>query len=69
MKNNRILKILAPLAVIMIIIAVIGKKQGWFGKALRVKVAVEEAAIRSITEIITANGKIQPEKEVKITPD
>lgn len=69
MKNNRILKILAPLAVVLIIIAVIGKKQGWFGKALRVKVAVEEAAIRSITEIITANGKIQPEKEVKITPD
>lgn len=69
MKNNRVLKILAPLTVVLIIVAVIGKKQGWFGKALTVNVAVEEAALRSITEIITANGKIQPEKEVKITPD
>jgi HlyD family secretion protein len=34
-----------------------------------VKVAVEYAEKRRITETITANGKIQPEKEVKITPD
>ncbi|MGQ9621367.1 MAG: efflux RND transporter periplasmic adaptor subunit [Bacteroidales bacterium] len=69
MKNNKILKILAPVAVVLIIIAVIGKKQGWFGKAVTVKVAVETASSRTITEIITANGKIQPEKEVKISPD
>ena len=29
----------------------------------------ENAIVRNITEIITANGKIQPETEVKITPD
>jgi HlyD family secretion protein len=34
-----------------------------------VKVAVEYAEKRTITETITANGKIQPEHEVKITPD
>lgn len=33
------------------------------------KVSVELAQKRSITEIITANGKIQPEKEVKISAD
>jgi len=69
MKNNKILKILLPVTVVLIILAFIGKKQGWFGKQAAVKVAVENASIRSITEIITANGKIQPEKEVKITPD
>jgi HlyD family secretion protein len=69
MKNNKILKILIPVVIVLIIFAVIGKKQGWFGKALTVKVAVENAEKRVIVETITANGKIQPEKEVKISPD
>jgi len=69
MKSNKILKILAPLAVVLIIFAVIGKKQGWFGKGVMVKVAVENAELRTIIETITANGKIQPEKEVKISPE
>ena len=53
----------------LLIFAVIGKKAGWFGKPATVKVAVEYAERREITETITANGRIQPEKEVKITPD
>ena len=69
MKNNKILKILIPIVVILILFAVIGKKAGWFGKALTVKVAAENAEKRTIVETITANGKIQPEKEVKISPD
>jgi HlyD family secretion protein len=69
MKNKKILKILVPIVVLLIIFAVIGKKAGWFGKAAAVKVAVENAEKRTIVETITANGKIQPEKEVKITPD
>ena len=69
MKNNKILKILLPIVAILIIFAVIGKKAGWFGKALTIKVAVENAEKRTIVETITANGKIQPEKEVKISPD
>jgi HlyD family secretion protein len=69
MKNNKILKVLLPIVIILIIFAVIGKKAGWFGKALTIKVAVENAEKRTIVETITANGKIQPEKEVKISPD
>jgi HlyD family secretion protein len=69
MKNNKILKILLPIVVVLILFAVIGKKAGWFGKALTIKVAVENAEKRTIVETITANGKIQPEKEVKISPD
>lgn len=67
--NNKLLKILLPAVAVLLIFAVIGKKAGWFGKPLTVKVAVEYAEKRLITESITANGKIQPEKEVKITPD
>ena len=69
MKNNKILKILLVVVIVLIIFAVIGKKAGWFGKALTIKVAVENVEKRTIVETITANGKIQPEKEVKITPD
>jgi HlyD family secretion protein len=69
MKSNKILKILVPVVVLLLVFAVIGKKAGWFGKAVTVKVAVENAEKRMIVETITANGKIQPEKEVKISPD
>src|ERR1035437_878996 len=69
MKNNKILKILLPIVIVLILFAVIGKKAGCVGKALTVKVAVENAEKRTIVETITANGKIQPEKEVKISPD
>lgn len=69
MKNKKILRILLIVVVALIVFAVIGKKAGWFGKAATVKVAVENIEKRTIIETITANGKIQPEKEVKITPD
>jgi len=69
MKQDKILKILVPVAVVLLIFAIVGKKKGWFGQALTVQVAVETVDERSIIETITANGKIQPEKEVKISPD
>lgn len=69
MKESKILKILIPVVIVLLIIAVVGKKAGWFGRAAAVKVAVENAVRRNIVESITANGKIQPEKEVKISPD
>jgi len=69
MKSNKILKVLIIAVLVLLVFAIIGKKAGWFGKALTVKVAVEYAERRQIIETVTANGKIQPEKEVKITPD
>jgi len=69
MMDNKILKILLPAVILLIIIAVIGKKKGWFGKEITVKVAIEKVAVNPIIETVTANGKIQPETEVKISPD
>jgi HlyD family secretion protein len=69
MKNKKILRILLIAVVALLIFAIVGKKTGLFGKAVTVKVATEYALKRTITETITANGKIQPEHEVKITPD
>lgn len=55
--------------VVIIILLVIGKKQGWIGSEYREKVLVEKVNRRTITETITANGKIKPEVEVKISSD
>jgi len=69
MKDNKILKILLPAVILLIILAVVGKKAGWFGKEATIKVATEKVAVNPIIEAVTANGKIQPETEVKISPD
>lgn len=69
MKDNKILKILLPAVILLIILAVVGKKAGWFGKEATVKVAIEKVTVNPIIEAVTANGKIQPETEVKISPD
>jgi HlyD family secretion protein len=69
MKSKKLLIILSIAAIVLLIFFGIGKKSGWFGQEAYVKVAVEVGEQRNITEIITANGKIQPETEVKISPD
>ena len=69
MMNNKLLKYLIIIAVALVIILLIGKKAGWFGKNDLINVSTEMAQYRSIIETITANGKIQPETEVKISPD
>jgi HlyD family secretion protein len=69
MKSKRLLLIIGIVAVVLVLVLVIGKKQGWFGNEGLLKVAVEKGIKRDIVEIITANGKIQPETEVAISPD
>lgn len=68
-KKNRLLKILLAVVVVCIVFAIIGKRAGWFGNGAESKVAVTEVAKKDIIETVTANGKIQPETEVKISPD
>jgi HlyD family secretion protein len=55
--------------VVLIISLVLLKKGGVLGKDEGIKVTAEKATRRNITEIVTASGKIYPEKEVKISPD
>ncbi len=67
-KNNTLKYALIGIAVIVVLL-LIGKSMGWFGKEVTLKVAVEEPTRRTLIETITANGKIQPVIEVKISPD
>ncbi|NOZ46085.1 MAG: efflux RND transporter periplasmic adaptor subunit [Chlorobi bacterium] len=69
MNSKKILKYLVITVVVLLVFAVIGKKKGWFGKGIVYKVSIENPKNRDIIETITANGKIQPETEVKISPD
>ena len=69
MKQKKILPYAIGILVIAIVLLVIGKKAGWFGDTLTVKVSTQVVESKTITEMITANGKIQPETEVKISPD
>ena len=69
MKQKKILPYAIALVVVVIIVLVIGKKKGWFGNDFTINVATEKVESKTITEFITANGKIQPETEVKISPD
>ncbi len=69
MKSKRLLLIIGILALVLLALLAVGKKQGWFGDEGMLKVSVEKGISREIVEIITANGKIQPETEVAISPD
>lgn len=54
---------------VLILFSIIAKKAGWIGKKNEIEVTTEKAMLRSITESVSASGKIQPEVEVKISPD
>ncbi len=69
MKGKKIVPYAIGVVVIAIVLLVVGKKQGWFGKDFAISVATETVKSKTITEFITANGKIQPKTEVKISPD
>ena len=68
-KQKKLLPIGLGILVVAIVLLVVGKKAGWFGAELTVKVLAEKVETHTITEQITANGKIQPRTEVKISPD
>ncbi len=62
--------IIAIVAIVLIVIVlVVGKKQGWVGQEYQEKVLAEKVQLRTITESITANGKIKPKVEIKISSD
>ncbi len=68
-KKKKLLPIILVLALLVIIVLVIGKKQGMFGANFQLSVTSQTVESKDITELITANGKIQPKTEIKISPD
>lgn len=69
MNRKKLIRYLLIAAVVLIVVAILGKKYGKFGKPDSIDVVVEKVEYRTIIESISANGKIQPEIEVKISPE
>ncbi|MFT7232451.1 MAG: HlyD family secretion protein [Cyclobacteriaceae bacterium] len=67
--NNKVLFILLGVAAILIIVAVVGKSQGWIGKKKEIEVEFGKVAKVTIIEKVSASGSVQPVIEVKISPE
>lgn len=67
--KKRIIWILIIFVVVALIAGVIAKKKGLIGKPEETKIATEKVTKRTIVEVVSANGKIAPEFEVKLSPD
>ena len=66
--NKQLLRIIIGVIVLVVVLVVL-KQTGVLGKEEGIKVSAEKVIKRNITEIVTASGKVYPEKEVKISPD
>ena len=67
--KKRTIWILIIFVVVALIFGIIAKKKGLIGKPEDTKVATEKVTKRTIVEVVSANGKIAPESEVKLSPD
>ena len=53
----------------LIVVLIVAKKVGWIGESDATEILTEKAEKRKIVETVSASGKVQPEVEVKISPD
>ncbi|MEY2963174.1 MAG: hypothetical protein RL754_435 [Bacteroidota bacterium] len=64
------MKVVIPIAVVVVGALIVAKKKGWIGaNSDAVKVETGYVHKRMIVETVTASGKIQPEVEVKMSPE
>ncbi len=68
-KSNKLLYYLLGAVGLIIVIAVIGRSAGWIGGAKETEVEFATAKKTLIIEKVSASGEIQPEVEVKLSPD
>ena len=68
--TRRLLVVIGILLAILVVGGVAGKALGIFGgrgSGPQVETAIAE--VRDVTQLVTASGRVQPETEVKISPD
>ena len=66
---SKTLKWIIGILVLLIVVLVVLKATGTIGKDEGTKVTAEKAERRTITETVSASGKVYPEVEVKVSPD
>lgn len=68
--TKKLIKILGIIVVMLIVVGAVAKLAGWLdGGPTEKEVETEIAELRTITQIVSATGRIQPEVEVIIRPD
>ncbi len=68
--TKRILYIVAALILLVIIVGVTVKATGILGNSDKaIEVEFGDVELRTVTQVVTASGKIQPEIQIKISPD
>lgn len=68
-KSNKLLYYLLGAVGFIILLAVIGRSAGWIGGAKETEVEFATVKKTTIIEKVSASGEIQPEVEVKLSPD
>jgi HlyD family secretion protein len=70
MKNKKkIVRYIIIAFVLLLVFVIVAKKKGWIGSTTETLVSTDFVTKKTIIETVSANGKIQPEIEVKISPD
>src|SRR6056297_3163263 len=68
--KKKTLFIIVGIALALILLLIVGKKAGWFGKTGNFKeVEITKIEPIDIVETVSATGKIQPEIEVKLSSE
>ena len=67
--KNKILLIIGSLIGLTILVTFIRRKFGWIGGVKPIEVEIVSSKMGTITELVTASGEIQPEVEVRVSPE
>lgn len=69
MRNKKTLLIIGSIVIVGIILITVGQRLGWIGGVKPTDVQVMTAKKGKIVELVTASGEIQPEVEVRVSPE
>ncbi|SEJ80532.1 HlyD family secretion protein [Cyclobacterium xiamenense] len=68
-KSNKLIYSLLAVVALLVIVTLVGRKAGWIGGEKPLEVEVGKVTKRDIVEKVSASGVVQPEREVKLSPD
>jgi HlyD family secretion protein len=68
-KSNKLLYILLGVIAVLIVGILVGRSKGWIGGPKELEVETAKVGYRNIVEKVSASGVVQPETEVKMSPD
>ena len=68
-KSNKLIYILLGIVAVLVIVMVVGKQAGWIGGEKPLEVQIGKVSKKDIVEKVSASGVVQPETEVKMSPD